>query len=59
MILNENQFSVNDPILRDYFQFTGIIRDVDMESDIGPMWRENIQDGNLYARSLVINHNFR
>ena len=21
MILNENQFSVNDPILRDYFQF--------------------------------------
>merc|ERR1712131_506840 len=32
---------VNNPILRDYFQFTGIIRDVDMESDIGPMWREN------------------
>ena len=38
---------VNDPILRDYFQFTGIIRDVDMESDIGPMWRENSTNGKL------------
>ena len=41
----ENLNSVNDPILRDYFQFTGIIRDVDMESDIGPMWRENTPNG--------------
>ena len=39
---------VNDPILRDYFQFTGIIRDVDMESDIGPMWRENSTNGKLF-----------
>ena len=43
----ENRNSVNDPILRDYFQFTGIIRDVDMESDIGPMWRENAPNGNF------------
>ena len=38
--------TVNDPILRDYFQFTGIIRDVDTESDIGPLWRENVPNGN-------------
>ena len=41
--------SVNDPILRDYFQFTGIIRDVDMESDIGPMWRENPTNGKQFS----------
>ena len=40
-----NRMLVNNPILRDYFQFTGIIRDVDMESDIGPMWRENTPNG--------------
>ena len=38
---------MNDPILRDYFQFTGIIRDVDMESDIGPFWRENVPNGKI------------
>ena len=56
MILNENQFSVNDPILRDYFQFTGIIRDVDMESDIGPMWRENIPNGKFLREFLLTRH---
>ena len=39
---------VDDEIIRNYYEYTGIIRDIDNESDIGPVWRENPKNGTVY-----------